>query len=162
MDKKAIRLISVLTAAVISVNAFSACSRSRTGSRSNEPVKEVTLLTDDSIMDRYMKAVEDYDKVEYEQVVWTTARGDGIGPHDYRFRGIVYLSDEEAQRLWDEYEWNEVTDPEFEFDKVNTSPIGDGPWYRCSQFEKDNNSIAMGQYILLFDGNNLVFDMIQT
>lgn len=157
MNKKFVKLICILTITVLSISSFTACSIGR----SKEPVEIVTLLTDDSIMDRYLKAVEDYGKVEYEQVALSYGRTDALGPSDYRFRGIVYLTDEEAARLLEEYEWNEVTSPEFEFKEVNTDVIGEGPWYRCSEFEKDNCSIAMGSYKILFDGKNLVFDMRQ-
>jgi len=157
MNKKFVKLISILTIAVLSLSAFTACNRGR----SSEHKEIVTLITDDSIMDRYLKAVEGYEKVEYEQIALSYDRTDFLGPTDYTFRGIVYLTDEEASRIQEEYEWNEVTSPEFEFKEVNTSVIGEGPWYRCTEFEKDNCDVAMGSYKILFDGEILVFDMRQ-
>ena len=124
-----------------------------------EPVKHVDLLDDDSLMERYFNAVEDFERVQYEQIVFTSDFD--IGPHEYRFRGVVYLTQDEADRLQNAYEWEEVTDPEFEFDLVDISGAGDAPWYRCRQFEKDNYSLIV-PYYTYFNGENLVFDIHQT
>ena len=152
--RKILKLISVIMAAVLAAGVFAGCL-----GESREPERVVELLDNDSIMERYFNAVEDFDHVEYEQIYFNYGRTDGLGPHEYRFRGIVYLTDEEAQRIWDAYEWEEA-DPEFEFDKVDTSAIGDGPWYSCREFESDNYSIIV-PYYTVFDGQNLVFDIHQ-
>ncbi len=138
---------------------MSLCSCTFDSRDSGETGKQVvTLLDDDSIMERYMNAVQDFDHVEYEEVYFDFG-GRSIGPTEYRFRGIVYLTEEEAARLWDAYEWEE-TQPEFDFGKIDVSSIGEGPWYSCNQFNSDNYSI-INPYYTVFDGEKLVFDIHQ-
>ncbi|MBQ6302909.1 MAG: hypothetical protein IJK83_02685 [Clostridiales bacterium] len=143
----------ILTAALL----FSSCT---SRSRRNEPVKEVVLINDTWVVEKYMEAVSECDHAIYEQVSFNTGRTDGLGPHEYRFRGIVYLTDEEAQSLWTGYEWEETVAPDFEFDMVDIEAVGSGPWYRCHDFEKDNYSTIVSNYTV-FDGEKIVFDIHQ-
>ena len=153
-----VKFTTVVLVFVMLLCLVSACAGKGKERISDEPVKNVDLLDDDSLMERYFNAVESFDRVEYEQIVFTSRLD--IGPHEYRFRGVVYLTEDEAARLQDAYEWTEVTDPAFEFDKVDISGAGDGPWYRCEQFEKDNYS-SIVPYYTYFNGVNLVFDIHQ-
>ena len=125
----------------------------------NTGTQVVDLLDNDSLMERYMEAVQDYDRVEYEQVYIDFGER-SIGPTEYRFRGIVYLTEDEAERLWDAYEWEEKDDVEFEFVKLDISDIGEGPWYSCNQFNSNNYSTIV-PYYTVFDGEKLVFDIHQ-
>ena len=118
-----------------------------------------TLYNNTWVMDHYMDAVQDYDHVIYEQV-YNDWGGRSIGPTEYRFRGIVYLTDEEAERLLNDYEWEEADAPEYEFDQVNTGFIGDGPWYSSRDFNKDNYPAVNVNYSV-FDGEKLIFDFCQ-
>ena len=159
--KKAVILL-VSAALLSSVSACTGSERAaseRLDPGNREPERHVDLLEDDSLMERYFNAVETFDRVEYEQIVFTSSID--IGPHEYRFRGVVYLTPDEADRLWNAYEWEEVTDPGFEFDLVDISNAGEGPWYRCQQFEQDNYSMIV-PYYTYFNGENLVFDIHQT
>lgn len=159
--KKAVVLL-VSAALLSSVSACTGSERAaseRLDPGNREPERHVDLLDDDSLMERYFNAVEDFERVQYEQIVFTSDFD--IGPHEYRFRGVVYLTQDEADRLQNAYEWEEVTDPEFEFDLVDISGAGDAPWYRCRQFEKDNYSMIV-PYYTYFNGENLVFDIHQT
>ena len=131
------------------------------GGDRNEPSKEVKLYNDSWVIEKYIDTVKDYDKVEYERVVFTYGITDGLGPHESRYRGIVYLTEEEAKRLKEEYEWSETDAPEFEFDEVDDSAIGDGPWYKSNDFNKDNFK-TLNVFYAVFDGEHLVFDIKQT
>ena len=84
-----------------------------------------------------------------------------MGPTESGFRGIVYLTDEEAERLAAEYEWEEVTPSDINFEKIDTGFTGDGPWYSCKKFDEDNYS-AVNVYYTYFDGKKLIFDIHQT
>ena len=159
MGKNGIKLMGIILTAVAAIGFFVGCTR-RNARERNEPKKVVTLLDNPSIMDRYMEGVEDYERVEYEQIAFDTGMFDGLGPHDYRFRGIVYLTEDEAARLWDEYDWKEIDAPEFEFDEVDDSTVGDGPWYRSNGFQKDNYKTVNVSFAV-FDGEKIVFDIQQ-
>lgn len=151
--KAAGRLIILML--VISTLFLSACL----GRRQKEPKEVIELYNDSAITDKYMEAVNDYDHVIYEQVYYDWG-GRSIGPTEYRFRGVVYLTAEEAERLWNEYDWEEVETPEFVFGKIDRESFGDGPWYSCKAFESDNYSTIV-PYYTVFDGEKLVFDIHQ-
>ena len=59
-----------------------------------------------------------------------------------------------------DYEWDETDAPQFEFEKVDINALGEGPWYSCPQFNKDNYSTVNVNYTV-FDGKKLVFDINQ-
>lgn len=136
---------------------LSACGRN--GRKSKEPEQVVTLYNDTWIIDKYMNALQDYDHVIYEQVYFDWGSR-SIGPTEYRFRGVVYLTDAEAERLWSEYEWEQTCVPEFEFEKVDMKSFGEGPWYLCKDFNSDNFKTVNVNYAV-FDGERLVFDINQ-
>ena len=134
-----------------------ACGMGRGGAEGQEVAD---LINDTAIVDRYFEAVQDCDHAIYEQTYYDWG-GRSIGPTEYGYRGIIYLTDEEAARLWDEYEWEEVPAPEFEFIAVDGESVGDGPWYSSSQFDQDNDQTVIVQYTV-FDGEKLVFSIHQT
>lgn len=140
---------------IVSTLFLSACI----GRRQKEPEQVIELFNDSVIVDKYMEAVKDYDHIVYEQVYFDWGSR-SIGPTEYRFRGVVYLTDEEAERLWEKYDWEEVKAPEFEFGKVDAESFGGGPWYSCKAFESDNYSTIVPNYTV-FDGEKLVFDIHQ-
>ena len=151
---KAAGRLTVLMLA-LSLLFLSACA----GNRQKEPEEVIELYNDSVILDEYMHAVEDYDHVIYEQVYFDWG-GRSIGPTEYRFRGVVYLTDEDAERLWAEYDWEQVDAPEFEFGKVDSGSLGDGPWYSCNDFNSENYTTIV-PYYTVFDGGKLVFDIHQ-
>ena len=181
MGKIGIKKIGAAVLAAAVLTSFAGCSLgSRTGGRDSDraterstdrdadrggdrdqTTKEVTLYNDSWVMEQYIDTIKDYDKVEYEKIVLTYGITDGLGPHEARFRGIVYLTEDEAEKLMDEYEWTETDAPEFEFDEVDDSVLGEGPWYRSNAFEKANFK-TLNVYYAVFDGEHLVFDIQQT
>ena len=90
----------------------------------------------DKVIERYFPDIKEYDDFDIEEV-YADWGGFSIGPTEYEYRGIIYLTDEEAERLMAAYEWEETEAPEFEFGEVDASSLGKGPWYSCKQFEKD-------------------------
>ena len=178
MGKIGIKKIGAALLAAATLASFAGCDRTggRTGDRStdratdrvddrtgdrNEAKEEITLYNDSWVIDKYIDTIKDYDKVEYERVVFTYGITDGLGPHESRYRGIVYLTEAEAKRLMDEYEWTETEAPEFEFDQVDDSVLGEGPWYESSGFKSDNFK-TLNVFYAVFDGEHLVFDIKQT
>lgn len=136
---------------------LSACGRN--SRKSKEPEQVVTLYNNSWIMDKYMNALQDYDHVIYEQVYFDWGSR-SIGPTEYRFRGVVYLTDAEAERLWNAYEWEQTCVPEFEFEQVDMKSFGEGPWYLSKDFNSDNFKTVNVNYAV-FDGERLVFDINQ-
>ena len=151
-----IKRINVLLILAAVLFVFAGC----TGRGTGEMVKVVTRSDDTSLVERYFNSVENFDSIDYESIVFTTERSVEIGPHESRFRGILYLPEDEASKLWDKYEWEEVDSPDFEFDKLDKSTFGEGPWYRCNQFNSDNFK-TVNVHSCYFDGKNIVFDFQQ-
>ena len=155
--KKRVSRYFLIFGILASCMLMSACSKS--GRNGDQPEEVVDLFNNAWVMENYMNAVQDYDHVINEQVYFDWG-GRSIGPTEYRYRGIVYLTDEEAERLWNEYTWDEADDVSFEFGKMETDFIGDGPWYSSQDFNKDNYSTVIVNYTV-FDGEKLVFDFSQ-
>ena len=157
LKRYAIKRIIMLLVAVLSISFLSAC----TGNRNKEPEQVVELADDSRIMEEYFQDIDGYDDVEYERIYWDWHDRFAVGPTDYRYRGVVYFTEEQATALWNQYEWEQVDNvPDFVFDKVNKESIGDGPWYSSKQFEKENLSTVNVSYAVC-DGNVLVFDIQQ-
>ena len=156
--KKRILSLIMLICLTTACLCMTACGRDRNDR--NKPEQVVTLYNNSWIMEKYMKAIQDYDHVIYEQVYFDWG-GRSIGPTEYRFRGIVYLTDEEAARLLNDYEWDQTDAPEFEFEKVDAGSVGEGPWCSCQEFNIDNYPAVIVNYSV-FDGEKLVFDISQS
>lgn len=175
MKKTNIALKGFAVALIFTVGAamLSSCSISRSrdsqGSRDSggitdrgqkEPDTVIKLVETEYLIGKYLPEIKEYDSFEIEEVYFDWG-GFSIGPTEYRYRGIVYLTEEEADRLMAAYEWEETDEPEFEFGKVDGSSLGKGPWYTCNKFKKDN-FMACNVYYAVFDGSVLVFDFQQT
>lgn len=152
--KKIINWILV-TAIAISCILSAACTRS-----SGDPELVVELYENSWIMEHYMGSVKEYDHVIWEQYYYEWGSR-SLGPTEYSFRGIVYLTDEEAARLKDAYEWHECDAPDLVFEQIDPASAGEGPWYSCDQFEIDNYPALLVSYAV-FDGEKIVFDVSQT
>ena len=147
--KKTVKRITASIMIAGTLLAFTSCDDS--------PEKHVKVYSNDFVMEKYINGLESYESTSYEEIVFTLKYFD-IGPHEPRYRGIIYLSEEDAAELMDKYEWAEVT-PEFEFDEVDVGSL-DGPWYRCSQFDSDAFNFVNVNYAV-FNGEAIVYD-IQT
>ena len=79
-----------------------------------------------------------------------------MGPHEPLYRGIIYLDEQYAQEISEDYEWEE-TDVEFDFIKVDVSGL-EGPWYSSVKFSEE---LAKSDYepfdYVVFNGKELVF-----
>lgn len=126
LKKHAIKCIEMLFVAVLAISLLTSCLQKD----SKEPEQVIELADDSSIMEKYFQDIDGYNDVEYERIYWDWHDRSAVGPTDYRYRGVVYFSEEQATALWNLYEWEQVDSiPDFVFDKVNKESIGNGPWY---------------------------------
>lgn len=168
--------IAVALVFAASASMLSSCARSR-GSRDRSDRDATDLgaidpgaqreakivinpVKTDKVIERYFPDIKEYDDFDIEEV-YADWGGFSIGPTEYEYRGIIYLTEDEAERLMAAYEWEETDVPEFEFGEVDDSSLGKGPWYSCKQFEKDCITMVNVNYAV-FDGEKLVFDIHQT
>ena len=177
MKKTNIVLKGIAVALVFAASAsmLSSCARSR-GSRDSSDRDATDRIIDpasqreaeivikpvktDKVIERYFTGIKEFDDFDIEEV-YADWGGFSIGPTEYEYRGIIYLTDDEAEKLMAAYEWEETEAPEFEFGEVDDSSLGKGPWYSCKQFEKDCITMVNVNYAV-FDGEKLVFDIHQT
>ena len=171
-----LRGIAVALVFAASASMLSSCTRSRDSrDRSDRDATDlgaidpgaqreakivINPVKTDKVIERYFPDIKEYDDFDIEEV-YADWGGFSIGPTEYEYRGIIYLTDDEAEKLMAAYEWEETEAPEFEFGEVDASSLGKGPWYSCKQFEKDYIKMV-NVYYAVFDGEKLVFDIHQT
>ena len=126
----------------------------------NEPVKHVSYNTDDYVIEHYTEGLEGIKSNEYETIVYTLKYFD-MGPHESTFRGIIYFDEDAAEELWEKYEWKEVEETTFEFDKVDIGDADSKTWYRSYDFEKDAFKMIAVRYAC-FDGEKIIYSINQT
>ena len=117
---------------------------------------------DNVITNKYVKDINDIANVKFETVYPTEYMGNrqvgGVGPTDYEYRGIIYISDEENERLLNDYTWTESTDlPELGNNlrpNINSQDV----WYESKPFEQEcfrlisvPNIKFNGKGIIIFD-----------
>lgn len=159
----AVALVFVASASILSSCTRSRDSRDRTD-RDPGAQREAKIVINpvktDKVIERYFPDIKEFDDFDIEEV-YADWGGFSIGPTEYEYRGIIYLTDDEAEKLMAAYEWEETDAPEFEFGEVDASSLGKEPWYSCKQFEKDYIKMV-NVYYAVFDGEKLVFDIHQT
>ena len=145
--RRVIRYISIVILTALIMLTTAGCK--------DEVVTDIVLRDDEYIVEQYFESIDDYKKLQYEQIVNSLKYFD-IGPHEPTYRGIIYLTDDEISELYENYEWTE-TDTEFEFDMVDISGV-EGPWYTCTEFNRDNFKIINCVYCV-FNGEAMVFEL---
>ena len=118
---------------------------------------EQAYLHDDNIfIKNHTSGIADYESISYEEYIRADATG--IGPHEPLYRGIIYLDEDYARDIFEEYEWKE-TDVDFEFLKVDASGL-EGPWYSSDKYSEE---LAASTYepfdYVVFNGKELVFSL---
>ena len=115
-----------------------------------------TLHSGDGVTLSYFDEL-DYTNIEYEQIYWETNDRLAIGPHEPWYAGVLYLTEEQADELWDEYEWEECEFPDIELYDVEVPQTDSNVW--CSS--ADFNAYIQGQAInvenIVFNGSVIVF-----
>jgi len=143
-----IRVLS-LTVCLALIPGVSAC-----GFDPDEPVTKVQYYTEDKPLMNHIVGLDGYESLEYEAVVHTTKVS--IGPSEPEYRGIIILSDDIADEIWNKYEWKEAEPGPFEFEKIDTCGFDSVTWYYSEGFEKDTIKHDRVNYIY-FSENTVIF-----
>ena len=128
------------------------------GFNPDEPVTKVQYYTEDKPLMNHIDGLNDYKSLEYEAVVRTTRVS--MGPHEPEYRGVIVLTDDAAEEIWNEYEWEEAEPEPFEFEKIDTDKLNSVTWYYSEEFEKDTIKYEHVNYI--YFGDNTVIFSLQT
>ena len=149
-------LAVVLTITVLF--ALSGCSMLDRGDHSgnNEPELVHYLHSGDNLTLRYFDEL-DYTNIEYEEIVWTTNDRLAVGPSEPWYAGVLYLTEEEADRLWDEYEWEECEFPDIELYDIEVPQTDSNVWCSSADFNQYIEDQAVQVVDIVFDGSVIVF-----
>ena len=146
----------ILTAAFLF--ALSGCSMTdrRVNGRNNEPELVHYLHSGDNLTLSYFDEL-DYTNIEYEEIVWTTNDRLAVGPSEPWYAGVLYLTEEEADRLWDEYEWEECEFPDIELYDIEVPQTDSNVWCSSEDFNQYIEDQAVQVVDIAFDGSVIVF-----
>lgn len=84
-----------------------------------------------------------------------------IGPTDPQYRGVIYISEEDANILLEKYDWSLAQDVEFNCENVDMSEFEDCEWLISPEFEREMFSCTMVN-ACYFNGKNAIYFDIQT
>lgn len=128
-----------------------------------KPVEVISYYQDDRLMEHYGNTYTSYGSVEYEQITveWQDASGreSFVGPYEPKYRGIIYLSTEQAGLLMKSYEWSEAT-PQIVFDSIKYDISDSNIWYTSKDFENDLFTKVAINYVS-FNGTDAIIFEIQ-
>ncbi len=118
--------------------------------------EQVYLHNSDAFIENHTSGILDYESISYEE--YAGAGVMSMGPHEPLYRGIIYLEEQYAQDISEDYEWEE-TDVEFAFTKVDVSGL-EGPWYSSEKFSKELAKYTYEPFdYVVFNGKELVFSL---
>lgn len=120
----------------------------------DELVMHVQYYSDAQPLMNHIDGLDDYESLEYESVVRTTRVS--MGPHEPEYRGVIVLSDDVADEIWNKYEWEDAGPVSFEFEKIDAGNLNADTWYYSEEFEKDIVKYDRVNYIY-FNGDTVVF-----
>ena len=146
----------VITAALLT--AFTGCSLIREIDRggSSEPELVHYLHDDDNLTLRYFEGLE-YTDIIYEEIAWVSNDRLAVGPTEPWYAGVLYLSEDEADRLWDEYEWEECEFPDIELYDIQVGDIDSSTWYTSADFNQEISHTGVLVENIVFNGSEIVF-----
>lgn len=105
------------------------------------------------------KAVADYEKiVTYVDVFGMHL---SMGPTDPQYRGIIYISEEDAQRLLNDYEWEPVEDAKPDCAQVDMTNVSECNWMSSHDFTYELFEIVIVN-ACYFNGVDAIYFDIQT
>lgn len=152
--KKAINLI-LTTAILFTLSGCYSMYQLDPTSRTEQEIVHNRYQGETSTL-RYVEDL-DYTYIDYEEAFYSADRL-AVGPTEPWYVGVLTLSDDEAQRLLDEYEWEECEFPELEIYDVQMSDPSDSTWYTSDEFNQtieDKGGVTVNN--IVFNGSELVF-----
>lgn len=146
------KIVSLVLTVVFAVS-FAGCDLGR--SSETEPQLVHNRYHGETSTLRYVEDI-DYTYIDYEEVAYQAGRLT-VGPTEPWYVGVLTLSEDEAQRLWDEYEWEECEFPDIEMYDVDIEDPSDSTWYASEDFEQTIADKAVQVDTIVFNGSEIVF-----
>lgn len=152
--KKAVALI--LTTAVLFTMSGCSVLRKIDNGGADEPELVHYLHSGDGLTLRYFDEL-DYTGIEYEEIAYQSNDRLAVGPSEPWYAGVLYLSEDEAARLWDEYEWEECEFPDIEMYDIEVPQTDSNLWCSSDDFNQYIADQAVQVIDIAFNGDVLVF-----
>lgn len=152
--KKALSVL--LTAAVLFTLSGCYSSYRLNSDESQGPELVHYLHSGDNLTLSYFDEL-DYTNIEYEEIAWVTNDRLAVGPTEPWYAGVLYLTEEEADRLWDEYDWEECEFPDIELYDVEVPQTDSNVWCSSEDFNEYIEDQAVQVVDIAFNGSVIVF-----
>ena len=121
-----------------------------------EPELVHYLHDGDNLTLRYFEDL-DYTGIKYEEIAWQTNDRLAVGPTEPWYAGVLYVGEDEAEDLWDKYEWEECSFPDIELYDVEVKDIESSTWYSSNDFNSVISEKGVQVDELVFNGSEIVF-----
>ena len=154
------KLISLLLTATL-LTTFTGCYKLREVNRGNNTELVHKLHDGDNLTLSYFDDI-DYTGIKYEEIAWMTTDRLAVGPIEPWYAGVLYVSEEESDRLWDEYEWEECDFPDIELYDVQIDDIDSSTWYTSEDFNQEIAHHGVQVLNIVYNGNEMVFYLKST
>lgn len=122
----------------------------------NEPELVHYLHDGDDLTLRYFEDL-DYTGIKYEEIAWQSNDRLAVGPTDPWYTGVLYVSEDETENLWDKYEWEACEFPDIELYDVEVKDIENSTWYKSKDFNSEISHKGVQVNDIVFNGSEIVF-----
>lgn len=103
-----------------------------------EPKEEIVHYTDTAFVSEFMPDLEGVVGADYECVSYKPSSIESS------YRGLIFITDERADLLNQNYEWVVVESPVFVGETIDFSVALGNVWYSCDQFNRDYVTLSTG------------------
>ena len=116
--------------------------------------------TDETSLVKYFNNLN-IESAEYEMIYPSEYIGKveigSFGPTEPKYRGAIFLTKEEAQRLIEDYTWSESSNSIPELGKADSNVNLDDEWYESSDFNEDNFKLGTDEEFFFNGKDTIVF-----
>ena len=150
-----IKKISLFIVSILLMFSFSACM--------GQLQEFVYYDTDTKLINNIARDLDGVTGCEYESVrvaMNMFGKPFSMGPTDPTYRGIITLSEEEGQKLLEEYEW-ELDDTYVlqNIGDIDTSYLKCCEWYTCNDFDSDIFKTVIVEYVYFNGKDTILFEV---
>lgn len=132
------------------------------GCDKNDPnlVDTSTYYHDDFVLQHYAANPDTASSSEYEVSV-LGGQSRVPGPTDYKYTGVIYLTEDAALSYIDDYEWVEADNVPFDCSNIDYKYLENDTWYTCSDFTQSYfKGVAVSS--LYFNGEDALIFSVST
>ena len=155
MKKDILKKFSCIILEIIIFFSFTACSP--------DPQEIITTDSGTAFINNLTEDLDGITGCEYETVrlAYTMfGKNFSMGPTDPSYRGIITLSEEEGEKIFNDYNW--ILDDTFTPDgmsEIDTSDLQGEDWYYCNNFDVHTFPTVIVNCVRFNGKDTIVFDV---